>query len=100
MNRLAAISDEYGMRIKIKKTKVIVFSKVEGKKVDITMYGGKIEQVNYFCYLGSIITEDGRCRHDVRRRIAMANEAFCQREEFLRSGLNRGLKKRMIKTLV
>lgn len=100
MDRLAAVSDNYGMRINIKKTKVMVISKVEGKKVNITVYGEKIEQVNDFCYLGSIITAEGRCGQDIRRRIAMAKEAFCQRKELMRSGLDRSLKKRMIKTLV
>ena len=100
MDKLALVSEEYGMKINIKKTKVMVISKVLGKEANITIYGEKIEQVKQFCYLGSLITEDARCQSEIRRRIAMGKEAFYQRRELMRSSLNKELKKRMIKTLI
>jgi hypothetical protein len=38
----------------------------------------KVEQVNSFTYLGSIVTKDGDADEDVRSRIRKANGAFIQ----------------------
>src|SRR6218665_1753261 len=37
---------------------------------------GVLEQVTRFVYLGGLITEDGRCEEDVKRRIGLACAAF------------------------
>ena len=59
-----------------------------------------MEQVERFKYLGSVITEDGRCIEDVKQRIGMTKDAFNKRKELLTKSMSKGLKKRMIKTLV
>ena len=59
-----------------------------------------MEQVERFKYLGSVITGDGRCIEDVKQRIGMAKDAFNKRKELLTKSMSKGLKKRMIKTLV
>ena len=40
--------------------------------------GTGIEQVNSFNYLGSMLTSDGRCGKEIRRRIGMAKTSFNQ----------------------
>ena len=50
--------------------------------------------------MGSMITTDARCQSDVKRRIALGKDAFTRRGELLRGGLNKSLKKRLVKTLV
>ena len=51
--------------------------------------------------LGPNISKDGYNLVDVKTRIALANEAFNKRKEFLtKGGLSRTLKKRMVKVLV
>ena len=42
-----------------------------------------VEQVSKFRYLGSLISEDGRCLDDVKTRIGMAKDAFNKRKELL-----------------
>ena len=49
-------SNDYGMKINIKKTKVMRVCKTGGKKVKITINGHRVEQVRQFVYLGSAIT--------------------------------------------
>jgi len=58
----------------------------------------ELDQVTEFCYLGSTITEDGRCSKEILKRIA--KEAFNKRGQLLRGKLSKGLKKRMVKVLV
>jgi hypothetical protein len=61
MDYLNRVSKEYGMRNKIRKTKMVIISKEEGKLMTVTINGNKLEQVTQFCYLGSTITEYCRC---------------------------------------
>ena len=78
---------------------MVVSRKGEGT-VSIIVEGQRVEQVERFKYLGSVITEDGRCIEDVKQRIGMAKDAFNKRKELLTKSTSKGLKKRMIKTLV
>src|SRR6218665_2768210 len=96
IDRLDRTSREYGMKINIKKTKVLKISKGKKTMVRINIGGKEIE----FCYLGSVITTDAKCHREIRRRIAIGKEAFSKRRELLRGKVNRTLKIRMIKTLI
>src|SRR6218665_2224573 len=75
MDRLDRTSREYGMKINIKKTKVLKISKGKETMVKINIGGKEIEQVKEFCYLGSFITTDAKCHREIRRRIAIGKEA-------------------------
>ena len=88
------------MNINVQKTKTMIVRWDGGGVVNITVDGKRIEQVNSFKYLGSVITEDGRSHSDVKVRIAMAKDAFNKREELLTKGLSMTLKKRMVEVLV
>jgi hypothetical protein len=100
MNHLESNSQEYGMKINTKKTKVMKISRNKETTVTIIINGEKVEQVGEFCYLGSVVTTDAKCHSEIRRRIAMGKEAFMKRKELLRGGLSKNLKKRLIKTLI
>ena len=58
MDSLQTASGDYGMRINIKKTKVMRISGTEGRKTNIEIEGQKFEQVKQFCYLGKMIMEE------------------------------------------
>ena len=64
------------MRIDVKKTKTMVVSRTGGGIDDIKLDGQTNEQVKNFRYLGAMISEDGRCKDDVKGRIGMAKKAF------------------------
>ena len=49
-------TEDYGMRINIKKTKAMRISKNETKRMKININRNKLEQVKQYCYLGGIIT--------------------------------------------
>src|SRR6218665_1131474 len=84
------------MKINTKKTKVMKISKGTVSVMKIVVAGEVLEQVKEFCFLGSMISDDAcRCHREIKRRIAMGEEAFSRRRELLRGGL-----KRMVKTLV
>ena len=100
MDALSKTAKEYGMKINVEKTKVMVVSRTGGETVSIYIDGRKVEAVSKFKYLGAWITDDGRCEVDIKVRIAMAKEAFNKRKELLTRRMRLNLKKRIIKTLI
>ena len=58
------------MKIKVEKTKLLRLGINEDEKV--TLGNKKIDQVFSFTHLGSIISNDGGIREDVKSRIAKA----------------------------
>src|SRR5438132_2246340 len=72
-------SEENGLSINIKKAESMVLSKYENNRDSrITLKGNPIKQVENFKYLGTWITNDGKCDEEIKSRIAMAKDTFCK----------------------
>ena len=71
-------SVESGLSINIKKTESMVISKLYENNRDsrITLKGNPIKQMENFKYLGTWITNDGKCDKEIKSRIAMAKDTF------------------------
>ena len=46
---------------------------------------GKVESVTYFIFLGSKITADGECSHEIKRGLSLGREAITNLESILKS---------------
>ena len=66
MDALNDAGKVYGMKINRRKTKLMRISKQPWKVVKLFIDGYQIEQVSSFCYLGSMITEDGRPEKEIK----------------------------------
>ena len=74
----------YGMEMNIKKTETMVVSKTSpSPRINITLEGSRIQQTNSITYLDSLITEDGRCEKEVKRRIEITRSAFIKMNKIL-----------------
>ena len=70
-------SEKPGLKLNIQKTKIMASSAIISWQID----GGKMEAVRDFIFLGSKITADGDCSHEMKRHLllgrkAMANIAY------------------------
>src|SRR6476469_6822216 len=90
----------YDMKINIKKTKAVVVSRNGRERVNTIVEGQSVEQVSKFRYLGSLISEDGRCLDDVKTRILLAKDAINKTKELLTRSIRMDLRKRLVKQLV
>ena len=54
------------------KTKVMVISVGPPVMAHITLNGTQLDQVNSFVYLGYLITSDGKCDKEIKKRIEIA----------------------------
>jgi hypothetical protein len=70
INKLIEIGGCYGMEINMEKTKVMRISR-QPFPVKIIIDQKQVENVESFKYLGSILTNDGRCTCEIKCTIAM-----------------------------
>ena len=56
--------------------------------------------LEYFIYLGSMITNDARCTHEIKSRIAMAKAAFNRKKTSFTSKLDLNLRKKLVKCYI
>ena len=95
-------SENRGLKINMKKTKLMVFSKNKiPPNCKITLDDEELQQVESFKYLGSILTHDCRCTSDIKTRIALAKTFFTDMSNTLTNNkLESGTKKRMMKCYI
>jgi hypothetical protein len=79
IDRLTEIGRCYGMEMNVEKTKVMSISRQTGA-VHIMIDQKQLENVEYFSYVGGLITGDARRTSDVKSRIAMASAAVSKKK--------------------
>jgi hypothetical protein len=60
----------------------------------------QLENVKCFRYLGSMLTDDGRCTCEIKSRIAMAKAAFNKKKNIFTSKLDLNLRKKLVKCYI
>ena len=66
-----------GLKINISKTESMgITKKKEQLRVAVNLDGNAVKQVEKFQYLGSLVTEDGMCEQEIKKRIILAKAAF------------------------
>uniref|UniRef100_A0A8D9A4P5 Craniofacial development protein 2 n=1 Tax=Cacopsylla melanoneura TaxID=428564 RepID=A0A8D9A4P5_9HEMI len=101
MRKLYEKSKEYSMKINIKKSKVMRVSKNEASRVNnIVIENEKYDEVTKYKYLGAEITKDAKCEVEIKKRIAMAKNAFWNHRDMMRRNVSRKTKLRLLNTYV
>ena len=103
VDRIKVISLEHGLKMNIKKTKTMIVRKniKDGSKIIIKVDGQNLEQVDKYVYLGVLITEDGRCEKEIKRRIEIARNNFMGMKNLLTSRkMTITTKKRLIRCYI
>jgi len=60
------------VKLNIQKTKIMASSPIASWQID----GGKVKTVTYFIFLGSKITADGDCSHEIKRQLLLGRKAM------------------------
>ena len=90
------------MKMNAKKTiTLVISSKYPIPTININIDSSPIKQVDNFVYLGHLIADDGRCEHEIKRRIEIARAAFRKLNAVLTcKKLNLTTRKRILKCYV
>ena len=68
--KLKVESKNFGLKLNIQKTKIMASSSITSWEID----GETVETVRDFILLGSKITADGDCSHEIKRRLLLGRK--------------------------
>ena len=72
-------SEKVGLKLNIQKTKVMASGSITSWEID----GETVEIVKDFIFLGSQITADGDCSHEIKRHLLLDKKAMTNLESIL-----------------
>ena len=74
-------SEKVGLKLNIQKMKIIASGPITSWQID----GETMETVTDFIFLGSKITVDGDCSHEIKRRLLLGRKALTNLDSILKS---------------
>ena len=74
-------TEKASLKLNIPKTKIMASSPITSWQID----GETMETVTYFIFLGSKITEDGDCSHEIQRCLLLGKKAMKNLDSVLKS---------------
>ena len=90
-------SEKVGLKCNIQKTKIMASSPITSWEID----GETVETVSDFIFLGSKITADGDCSHEIKRHLLLGRKVMTNLESILKSrDITLPTKVRLVKAMV
>ena len=74
-------SEKVGLKLNIQKMKIMASSPITSWQID----GETMEPVTDFIFLGSKLTADGDCSHEIKRRLLLGRNAMTNLDSLLKS---------------
>ena len=72
--------EKVGLKLNIQKTKIMASSPINSWEIN----GETVETVADFIFLGSKITADGDCSHEIKRRLLLARKMMINLDSILK----------------
>ena len=90
-------SEKVGLKLNIQKTKIMVSGPITSWEID----GETEETVSDFIFLGSKITADGDCSHEIKRRLLLGRKVMTSLDSIFKSrDITLPTKVRLVKAMV
>ena len=74
-------SEKAGLKLNIQKTKIMASSPITPWQIN----GETMETVTYVAFLGSRITADGNCSHEIKRSLLLGRKAIAYLDSILKN---------------
>ena len=74
-------SEKVGLKLNIQKTKIMASDPITSWQID----GESVETVAHFIFLGSKITADGDCSHEIKRHLLLERKPMTNLDSILKS---------------
>ena len=82
LRKMKEKSEEAGLKLNIQKMKIMASDPITSWQID----GETMETVTHFISLGSKITADGDCSHEIKRHLLLGRKAVASQDSILKSG--------------
>ena len=73
-------SEKVGLKLNIQKTKIMASGPITSWQID----GETVETVTRFIFLGSKITADGDCSHEIKRHLMLWKKSYDQHRQHIK----------------
>ena len=95
--RVKEESEKAGLKLKTQKIKIMASGLITSWQID----GDKMETITDFIFLGSKITADGDCSHEIKRRLLLGRKVMTNLDKILKSiDITLPTKVRIVKAMV
>ena len=95
--RVKEESEKVGLKLNIQKTKIMASGPITSMQID----GETVQTVADFIFLGSKITADGDCSHEMKRRLLLGRKVMTNLDSIFKSrAITLPTKVRLIKAMV
>ena len=74
-------NEKVGLKLNIQKTKITASGPITSWEID----GERVETVSDFIFLGSRITADGDCSHEIKRRLLLGRKVMTKLDSTFKS---------------
>jgi len=74
-------SEKVDLKLNIQETKILAYSRIISWQID----GETVKTVSDFIFLGSKITADGDCRHEIKRRLLLGRKVMTNLDSIFKS---------------
>ena len=78
-------SEKIDLKLNIQKTKIMASGPITSWEIDGEIDGETVETVSDFIFLGSKITADGDCSHEIKRRLLLGRKVLTKLDSILKS---------------
>ncbi|CAG9831933.1 unnamed protein product [Diabrotica balteata] len=85
MNKITYYSQQYGLNINVKKTKLMIISKKRITEGQLYVNQSPVERVTHYNYLGTIINKEGTNNQEITARIAKTRSTLNRMGAFFKS---------------
>ena len=90
-------SEKVGLKLNIQKTKIMASGPIPSWQID----GETVETVSDFIFLGSKITADGDCSHEIKRHLLLGRKVMTNADSILKSrDITLPAKVRLVKAMI
>ena len=79
--KVKEMSEKAGLKLNIQKTKIMASSPIISRQID----GETMERATDFIFLGSKITADGDCSHEIKRYLLLGRKVMTNLDSILKS---------------
>ena len=79
--KLKEESEKAGLKLNIQKTKIMLSDPIISRQIE----GEKVETVTNFIFLGSRITVDGDCSHEIKRCLLLGRKCVTKLDSVLKN---------------
>uniref|UniRef100_A0A4W2CUU4 RNA-directed DNA polymerase n=1 Tax=Bos indicus x Bos taurus TaxID=30522 RepID=A0A4W2CUU4_BOBOX len=95
--KLKEESEKVGVKLNIQKAKIMASGPITSWQID----GARVERVTDFIFMGSKITADGDCSHEIKRRLLLRRKVMTNLDSTLKSrDITLPTKVRLVKAMV